>query len=399
MALITPKPASHARACLGLYSERVVIDSVASGGTNLLSITTHTSHGWSTGMTIYLHFTSVYTSGWYLATTGTTGTTLVVAGSYSSTTTGYAVKGLNIPLYAGVKYDHEATDIAYDRLRDNRFVGVNAKSLRFATLGHSMPLFLPRDGAEVTTLVALYDKILLPAGYSKSGSTLITYTMGSDFLGYDQVFAAYEEVLDRETLVLGATEFGLVLDTANGCWVQPIETKGQDGGTAAVAAALAYADIDGDDSVSVFQNANFKIGPTTGFLTDVPAIKRFTFKNGNEIALRDDGSSDGGVAGFLVGNTLKAQTVEIDLEMPAAHASFPFVTYFTQGTVLKYQLTMFGTVAGGYGIQIVGQFQIRNKVDRGERNGIRTIKVSGVSCQVATTDVPFSFSVGAGISA
>lgn len=398
MSLNSPKPASHARAALGLYSEKKTVSAVASGGEGLLSISI-TSHGWSSGDLIYLIFTGgVYTDGWYMATTGTTGSTLVVAGTYSATDVGYAIKGLNIPLYAGVKCDQDATNVPYDRLRDNRFVGVDAKTMKMRILTHSLPLFLPRDAGEVTALAALYDKILLPAGYSSAGTTLRTYTLGSDFTSYDQVYGAYEEVLDRETIVAGATEFGVSLDTQAGCWLQPIETRGQDGGVAAVATAMTYADIDGDDSVTIFQNAHFKIGPTTGFLATTPAIKSFVFKQGNELAARDDGSSSGGVAGFLVGNTLKNQTVEMELEMPLTHASFPWQTYFGSGTVLKYEITMFGTVVGGYGVQFKGQFQIKSKIDRGEKNGIRTIKLSGVSCQVATTDVPFSMLMGAGIS-
>lgn len=400
MSLLAPKPASHARGALGLYSEKVTVSSVADGTSSKLSLTTGSAHGISVGELVYVYFAATYTSGLFTALTGTTGSTLVITGTYSATTTGYAVRMLNIPLWQGVKFDHEAQDVPYNPMRDTRYTAPGAKTLHQGIFTLTMPVFLPTDATEVSALVALFDKWLKPAGYTRTTDTgLHTYRMSSDFLNYDQAFAAYEEILDREGAANCQSEFGLKFDTQSGLWFDPIELRGKDLAVASGVTALPYADIDGQENVAAFENANWRLWLYDDTeITNLVAIKGYSFKNGNQLSMREDGNSDNGVAGFVAGNMLTDQTVEFDVEAPATHTSFPYLDWFKDGTILKYRFTMFGNTTGGYGVQVNGIMQVRTKPDRSERNSLRATKVAGVTIQKATTDVPFELKVGAGLS-
>ena len=150
----------------------------------------------------------------------------------------------------------------------------------------------------------------------------------------------------------------------------------------------------------VFRNAEFLITPLDDSISDYLAIKTYNFTMGNQLALRDDGCAENGIAGVALGGLLTNQSHKMSIEMPADHTNFPYQTYFKEGTLLKYSITLLGDSATRTGIRLKGVFRVNAAIDRGERNNIRTIDLSGVGTEPksASPDPTFQFIIGTDLS-
>lgn len=405
MSVITAKPASHCRLAIALVSNAIVISTVAKV-TEKLSCTTASAHGCVVGDIVYVVFATLYTSKLYTCLTGTTASTLIIAGTWSATTTGTMTKAKLLPCHTPVM-SLEGTPVLYDPDRNSRHAAPSGKTLIHNVFSHKMPLYLPRDAGEVTDITALLDCILLPAGFGKTAITTgggdectgFAYRHADDTHSYDKAHIAYEEVTDREGAADCATSFGLNFSVEGGCWIDPIETKGKHLTIDVGVTAMGYPDLDA--LPPVLQNCYFKLGAYgSAYPSDYLALRSFVFKDGNEVGIRGDGGSENAVAGVMIGGSLANRTVELELEMPAVHTSFPWQTYLKETQLLKFQMTLLGLATGTFGARINGVFEVRNKIDRGVNGPVRTIKISGpvIEQLAAAPAEPFEILLGAGFT-
>ena len=326
-----------------------------------------------------------------------------------------------IPCYEPKMAGPDGTQIDYNAMRDVRAASPGAVNMVHRKFSDKIPLFLPYSTSEVASLTSLFEKILSPAGMDKTsilvgggeeadGSKFISSDLASAD-NYKSAVLCYEEVKSREIMALCQSEFSINLDTAGACELA-YEFMGSDAGifdylgggnwTPAMNSATCQTELFSYPSIvgvkPVFRNAEFLITPLDDSISDYLAVKTYNFTMGNQLALRDDGCAENGIAGVSLGGLLTNQSHKMSVEMPAGHSSFPYQTYFKEGTLLKYTITLLGNSTGRFGIRLKGVLKVNTAVDRGERNNIRTIDITGVGVQGNDMLPPFEFIIGGALT-
>jgi hypothetical protein len=272
-----------------------------------------------------------------------------------------------------------------------------------------LPFYLPTGATDAAAVLAFHTKVLTCAGFAAAVVGDVTeFTPITAYASQKSASIYVQHATDtwkhRGAKANLKLNFGAASE--NSCmydldWLamctqrMPCMVSGANTDGEAAVAQLAYPTDPG--ALPAFAAASVRVWPNGDSMpATYLACKEHTYDAGIDTFTCDDGSGTNGITRIHAVRDVSKQKVTFDFERPATHDLWPYIKYWTAGTILNYYLRLVGgtETSHNYGIQIEGCLQLTDDVAESE-DKVGRIKLGGVLCPPAGSSTePIKISIG-----
>ncbi|MCX7003842.1 MAG: hypothetical protein NTV22_11290 [bacterium] len=322
-------------------------------------------------------------------------------------------------------FKQNGSALAYNMMRDSRYLGPQAVNRIFNSLDFKVPFFVPTTGVGATcagtpaspvaftvghwsleiAALATQLKVMLGAAgciayeWVDTSEKCIVFHLDEAWTSYTSATLYFQEVAQTMKLLGAFCNVKLNFSVSNPLYWEfsfsgmesdknPYYTDGYttlNNGVKTLDGThkVAVLDPPADNLCGILPRFErcipkvWKLGdPEPLDAADYSALAGYTFDFGNTVETRDDGGSPYGVAGLYVANDLSGQKVTLNIEMPRTHSDLPYVTHFKQYDILRYKFTLPGSFTTG--IRISGLLQITEPPALSKDGNIMRVGLTGL---------------------